>query len=73
MVSAGRGHTHGTKSYHHPLVGDLHVAYESFQPLGDTAERRTALWRIRAKASSTWSTGGGLGDERAEVQASLEM
>ncbi|MEU9342717.1 helix-turn-helix transcriptional regulator [Streptomyces sp. NPDC048278] len=27
--------THGTKSYHHPLVGDLHFTYESFQPLGD--------------------------------------
>ncbi|WP_416969348.1 helix-turn-helix transcriptional regulator [Streptomyces sp. 4F14] len=27
--------THGTKSYHHPLVGDLHFSYESFQPLGD--------------------------------------
>ncbi|MFJ9899917.1 helix-turn-helix transcriptional regulator [Streptomyces sp. NPDC091280] len=27
--------THGTKSYRHPLVGDLHFSYESFQPLGD--------------------------------------
>ncbi|MER7790173.1 helix-turn-helix transcriptional regulator [Streptomyces sp. NPDC097640] len=28
--------THGAKSYRHPLVGDLHFTYESFQPLGDT-------------------------------------
>ncbi|MFB7274212.1 helix-turn-helix transcriptional regulator [Streptomyces sp. NPDC056244] len=28
--------THGTKHYHHPLVGDLHFAYESFQAPGDT-------------------------------------
>ncbi|WP_327428443.1 helix-turn-helix transcriptional regulator [Streptomyces sp. NBC_01236] len=27
--------THGSKHYHHPLVGDLHFAYESFQPPGD--------------------------------------
>ncbi|WP_018501557.1 helix-turn-helix transcriptional regulator [Parafrankia discariae] len=27
--------THGTKRYHHPVVGDLHFAYESFQPPGD--------------------------------------
>ncbi|MFF4545128.1 helix-turn-helix domain-containing protein [Streptomyces sp. NPDC001435] len=28
--------THGTKHHRHPLVGDLHFTYESFQPLGDT-------------------------------------
>ncbi|WP_046496821.1 MmyB family transcriptional regulator, partial [Streptomyces odonnellii] len=28
--------THGTKHYHHPLVGDLHFSYESFQAPGDT-------------------------------------
>ncbi|MFE4827670.1 helix-turn-helix transcriptional regulator [Streptomyces sp. NPDC056672] len=28
--------THGTKRYHHPLVGDLHFSYESFQAPGDT-------------------------------------
>jgi transcriptional regulator with XRE-family HTH domain len=27
--------THGTKSYHHPVVGDLHFSYESFQAPGD--------------------------------------
>jgi transcriptional regulator with XRE-family HTH domain len=27
--------THGTKRYHHPVAGDLHFAYESFQPPGD--------------------------------------
>lgn len=28
--------THGTKTYHHPLVGDLTFAYESFEAPGDT-------------------------------------
>jgi transcriptional regulator with XRE-family HTH domain len=28
--------THGTKHYHHPLVGDVHFSYESFQAPGDT-------------------------------------
>lgn len=27
--------THGAKRYHHPLVGDLHFSYESFQAPGD--------------------------------------
>ncbi|MFF0869859.1 hypothetical protein ACFYUV_49450 [Nonomuraea sp. NPDC003560] len=27
--------THGTKHYRHPLVGELHFHYESFQPPGD--------------------------------------
>ncbi|MGP4099634.1 helix-turn-helix transcriptional regulator [Nonomuraea sp. KM90] len=27
--------THGTKVYHHPLVGELHFSYESLQPPGD--------------------------------------
>ncbi|MFI7416542.1 helix-turn-helix transcriptional regulator [Nonomuraea sp. NPDC049684] len=27
--------THGTKHYHHPLVGELHFHYESLQPPGD--------------------------------------
>jgi transcriptional regulator with XRE-family HTH domain len=27
--------THGTKSYHHPLVGDLTLEYEAFVPTGD--------------------------------------
>ncbi|MFI6735110.1 helix-turn-helix transcriptional regulator [Nonomuraea sp. NPDC050451] len=27
--------THGAKTYHHPLVGELHFAYESFQAPGD--------------------------------------
>ncbi|MEU6666012.1 helix-turn-helix transcriptional regulator [Streptomyces sp. NPDC046727] len=30
--------THGSKHYHHPLVGDLHFAYESFQVPGDTEQ-----------------------------------
>jgi transcriptional regulator with XRE-family HTH domain len=28
--------THGAKHYHHPLVGELHFSYESFQVPGDT-------------------------------------
>lgn len=28
--------THGTKHYRHPVVGDLHFSYESFQAPGDT-------------------------------------
>ncbi|MET8508980.1 helix-turn-helix transcriptional regulator [Streptomyces sp. NPDC004787] len=27
--------THGSKHYHHPLVGELHFSYESFQAPGD--------------------------------------
>ncbi|MER7370280.1 helix-turn-helix transcriptional regulator [Nonomuraea wenchangensis] len=27
--------THGSKHYHHPLVGELHFSYESLQPPGD--------------------------------------
>jgi transcriptional regulator with XRE-family HTH domain len=30
--------THGAKHYHHPLVGDLHFTYESFQAPGDTEQ-----------------------------------
>ncbi|MEV0662362.1 helix-turn-helix domain-containing protein [Actinomadura luteofluorescens] len=30
--------THGTKRYHHPVVGDLEFAYESFQVPGDTEQ-----------------------------------
>ncbi|MET9730576.1 helix-turn-helix transcriptional regulator [Streptomyces sp. NPDC006458] len=30
--------THGAKRYHHPLVGDLHFSYESFQVPGDTEQ-----------------------------------
>ncbi|MEU2281837.1 helix-turn-helix transcriptional regulator [Streptomyces sp. NPDC013178] len=33
--------THGAKHYFHPVVGDLHFSYESFQVPGDT-ERRCA-------------------------------
>ncbi|MEV5510176.1 helix-turn-helix transcriptional regulator [Streptomyces orinoci] len=27
--------THGSKHYHHPVVGDLHFSYEALQPPGD--------------------------------------
>ncbi|AJF63391.1 helix-turn-helix transcriptional regulator [Streptomyces vietnamensis] len=30
--------THGAKHYHHPLAGDLHFSYESFQVPGDTEQ-----------------------------------
>jgi hypothetical protein len=30
--------THGAKHYHHPLVGDLHFTYESFQAPGDSEQ-----------------------------------
>jgi transcriptional regulator with XRE-family HTH domain len=30
--------THGAKHYHHPLVGDLHFVYESFQVPGDAEQ-----------------------------------
>lgn len=30
--------THGAKHYHHPLVGDLHFTYESFQVPGDVEQ-----------------------------------
>ncbi|MGW2813564.1 helix-turn-helix transcriptional regulator [Streptomyces sp. NPDC001415] len=30
--------THGAKRYHHPLVGDLHFSYESFQVPGDSEQ-----------------------------------
>ncbi|MEU6679840.1 helix-turn-helix transcriptional regulator [Streptomyces sp. NPDC046925] len=30
--------THGAKTYHHPLVGELHFSYESFQAPGDSEQ-----------------------------------
>ncbi|MFI6688956.1 helix-turn-helix transcriptional regulator [Streptomyces sp. NPDC050485] len=30
--------THGAKGYHHPVVGDLHFSYESFQVPGDNEQ-----------------------------------
>ncbi|MEU6626246.1 helix-turn-helix transcriptional regulator [Streptomyces litmocidini] len=37
--------THGTKRYHHPLVGDLHFSYESFQVPGD-AEQTLCVYNV---------------------------
>ncbi|MFI7134098.1 helix-turn-helix domain-containing protein [Nonomuraea sp. NPDC050153] len=37
--------THGAKSYHHPLVGDLHFAYESFQAPGD-ADQTLCVYNV---------------------------
>ncbi|MCI1788522.1 MAG: helix-turn-helix transcriptional regulator [Actinomyces sp.] len=37
--------THGPKSYLHPLVGELHFSYESFQPLGD-ADQTLAVYNV---------------------------
>ncbi|ROQ60554.1 helix-turn-helix protein [Rathayibacter sp. PhB152] len=30
-----RHHASGSKFFHHPIVGDLHLSYEAFEPLGD--------------------------------------
>ncbi|WP_418955260.1 helix-turn-helix domain-containing protein [Streptomyces tritici] len=37
--------THGAKHYRHPLVGDLHFAYESFQVPGD-AEQTLCVYSV---------------------------
>ncbi|MFG3115534.1 helix-turn-helix transcriptional regulator [Streptomyces sp. NPDC048197] len=37
--------THGTKHYHHPLVGDLAFSYESFQVPGD-AEQTLCVYNV---------------------------
>ncbi|MFI1655135.1 helix-turn-helix transcriptional regulator [Streptomyces sp. NPDC020472] len=37
--------THGTKHYHHPLVGDLYFSYESFQAPGD-AEQTLCVYNV---------------------------
>ncbi|WBP89399.1 helix-turn-helix transcriptional regulator [Kitasatospora cathayae] len=37
--------THGAKHYHHPLVGDLHFSYESFQAPGD-AEQTLCVYNV---------------------------
>jgi hypothetical protein len=28
---------HGTKRYHHPVVGELELGYEAFNPVGDAS------------------------------------
>ncbi|MCK2220956.1 helix-turn-helix transcriptional regulator [Actinomadura sp. ATCC 31491] len=37
--------THGSKTYHHPLVGELHFSYESLQPAGD-AEQTLCVYNV---------------------------
>ncbi|MEU7028339.1 helix-turn-helix transcriptional regulator [Streptomyces sp. NPDC046275] len=37
--------THGSKHYHHPLVGELHFSYESFQAPGD-AEQTLCVYNV---------------------------
>lgn len=37
--------THGAKLYHHPMVGDLHFSYESFQVPGD-AEQTLCVYNV---------------------------
>ncbi|MFI2644481.1 hypothetical protein [Streptomyces sp. NPDC018610] len=37
--------THGTKRYHHPLVGDLQFSYESFQAPGD-ADQTLCVYNV---------------------------
>ncbi|MEO3868896.1 helix-turn-helix transcriptional regulator [Nonomuraea sp. B12E4] len=37
--------THGTKTYHHPDVGELHFSYESLQPPGDP-DQMLAIYNV---------------------------
>ncbi|WP_055508978.1 helix-turn-helix transcriptional regulator [Nonomuraea pusilla] len=65
--------THGTKHYRHPVVGDLHFAYESFQPPGDpdqllcvyNPEPGSATAEALRLLSSWTASGAHRGDRRA--------
>ncbi|WP_329170218.1 helix-turn-helix transcriptional regulator [Streptomyces decoyicus] len=46
--------THGAKGYHHPLVGDLHFSYESFQVPGDN-EQTLCVYNVEAGSESARS------------------
>ncbi|MFH8370537.1 helix-turn-helix transcriptional regulator [Streptomyces sp. NPDC018031] len=43
--------THGTKRYHHPLVGELSFAYESFQAPGD-AEQTLCVYNVEPSSGT---------------------
>ncbi|GAB2499176.1 helix-turn-helix transcriptional regulator [Streptosporangium sandarakinum] len=57
--------THGTKRYHHPVVGDLHFAYESFQ-LPDDPDQTLCVYNAEPGSTtaeslrllSSWTTPG---------------
>ena len=57
--------THGTKHYHHPVVGDLHFSYESFQPAGDP-DQTLCVYNVEP-GSATAEAVRLLGSVRAEV------
>ncbi|MEU6967637.1 helix-turn-helix transcriptional regulator [Kitasatospora aureofaciens] len=46
--------THGAKHYHHPLVGDLHFSYESFQVPGD-AEQTLCVYNVEPGSETAQS------------------
>ncbi|MFF2081529.1 helix-turn-helix transcriptional regulator [Kitasatospora sp. NPDC058162] len=46
--------THGAKHYHHPLVGDLHFSYESFQVPGD-AEQTLCVYNVEPNSPTAQS------------------
>ena len=39
MICPGVNNTHGTRLYHHPVVGSLTLDYEIFSPAGDEDQR----------------------------------
>ncbi|MFJ7246137.1 helix-turn-helix transcriptional regulator [Kitasatospora sp. NPDC098652] len=46
--------THGAKHYHHPLVGELHFSYESFQVPGD-AEQTLCVYNVEPNSPTAQS------------------
>ncbi|WP_330301616.1 MULTISPECIES: helix-turn-helix transcriptional regulator [unclassified Streptomyces] len=44
--------THGAKYYHHPLVGELHFSYESFQVPGDT-DQTLCVYNVEPASDTT--------------------
>jgi transcriptional regulator with XRE-family HTH domain len=63
--------THGAKSYHHPVAGDLEFAYESFQVPGD-AEQILCVYNVEPGSPTaealqlltSWTTPGSPGEQR---------
>lgn len=43
--------THGEKHYRHPVVGELHFSYESFQTPGD-AEQTLCVYTVQPGSAS---------------------
>ncbi|WP_326763734.1 hypothetical protein OG978_03470 [Streptomyces sp. NBC_01591] len=46
--------THGAKSYHHPLVGDLRFSYESFQAPGES-DRTLCVYNVEPDSETARS------------------